>query len=149
VGYLIAHYGPEQSLRQFALHRIQQVVALAVPRVELKDFSLHRWVADGALQVRVGQGNLALRLHVDERLASRLRETPLAADQRIEPLPDGRHAVRATVADTQQLRSFLRSYGDFVEVIEPVGLRAEFAQEARRIAARYAQEAAPAHFASA
>lgn len=143
VGYLIAHYGPDQVLRQFALHRMQQVVALAEPRVPLTGFDLQSWVDEGAMQVRVGEDNLRLRLHLDERLASRLRETAIAPDQCVRPLSADRYELTATVADTQQLRSFLRSYGEFVEVMEPASLRAEFAAEARRLAQRYA--AAPAN----
>jgi predicted DNA-binding transcriptional regulator YafY len=55
--------------------------------------------------------------------ANHLHETPLAEDQRIGDEADGRVRVRATVADTPQLRWWLLGFGDAVTVQAPAELR--------------------------
>ena len=67
-----------------------------------------------------------------------LHETPLAEDQRIGDEADGRVRVRATVADTPQLRWWLLGFGDAVSVQAPAELRQWFAQTAAAMAASYA-----------
>ncbi len=45
--------------------------------------------------------------------------------------------IEATVADTQELRWWLQSFGSEVEVLKPVRSRREFGDAAKRIAGRY------------
>jgi predicted DNA-binding transcriptional regulator YafY len=45
--------------------------------------------------------------------------------------------LNATVKDTEQLRWWIRSFGIGIEVLEPLSLREEFAQEARTLYSMY------------
>jgi len=69
---------------------------------------------------------------VEPFLATKLAETPLAPDQRLDLQEDGRFRVTATVHDTVQLRIWLQSQGGYLEVRRPAALRAELAAELRR-----------------
>lgn len=51
---------------------------------------------------------------------------------------DGRALVRATVADTTQLRWWLLGFGEKVEVLKPKRLREEFRAVSRKLAERHA-----------
>jgi predicted DNA-binding transcriptional regulator YafY len=138
VGYLVGHYDAEQAPRQFVLHRIQTAVVVAQARqLPQQPFVLDDWLADGNMQMRLGDKPLALRLWVQASIVYKLEETPLSADQVMEPAADGAVVLTATVPNTQQLRSFLRSYGDYMEVLEPDSLREEIAATVRQLAARY------------
>ncbi|HKT81842.1 MAG TPA: WYL domain-containing protein [Vicinamibacterales bacterium] len=64
-----------------------------------------------------------------------------AQDQRIGAKVNGRVRLRATVADTPQLRWWLLAFGDAVEVLGPAPLREWFAETTTGMAARYAADA--------
>jgi len=54
--------------------------------------------------------------------AYHLTEVKLSPDQTVEFKKDGRMLVTATVADSDELRWWLRGFGDDVEVRKPKGL---------------------------
>ncbi|MBL8474291.1 MAG: WYL domain-containing protein, partial [Rhodocyclaceae bacterium] len=68
---------------------------------------------------------------------SHLEETPLAGDQTLDTLPDGRLRITAGVLLTQQLEWWLLGFGDAVEVLAPPALRAHMAARLREAARRY------------
>jgi predicted DNA-binding transcriptional regulator YafY len=137
VAILIASASEHDEALQFPLHRMLRAECLETPRRVPRGFSLRGLVEGGAFDFRLGPEPLSLELLVEEPVVVKLSETALSADQRIEPAPDGRWRLTATVADTNQLRAWLRSFGAFVEVTAPAGLRQEMADAARAAAARY------------
>ena len=76
----------------------------------------------------------------DANAAVRVRETPMSADQTLDEQADGRVRLRASLPDTMQLRAWLRSFGEHVEVVSPPLLRASLAESARAMARRYAAD---------
>ena len=66
-----------------------------------------------------------------------LLETPLADDQETGETKDGRLRLRATVQDTEQLRWWLLSFGDKVEILKPKRLRYEFRTIVDNLASSY------------
>jgi predicted DNA-binding transcriptional regulator YafY len=123
---------------QLLLHRMESVEVSEQPRREVPDFSIEAHAKTGAVDFLLGDGQIALELAFDPFAAVRVRETPLAVDQTLEDLPDGRVLVRAQVVDTGQLRAWLRSFGQYVEVLAPPALRADLAFTAMELAQRYA-----------
>lgn len=69
----------------------------------------------------------------------RLVESPISNGQKIVHLPDGTFELIAMVDDTQQLRWWLKGYGERVEVLEPESLRQEFINLAKGYASMYQQ----------
>jgi predicted DNA-binding transcriptional regulator YafY len=69
--------------------------------------------------------------------AINLHETPLSKNQRLADYDDEQELLEASVTDTIELRAWLHSYGDMLEVLEPKALRREFASAAKKLAARY------------
>ena len=76
---------------------------------------------------------MSLKLIVNDAVVEHLSESRLSNNQRITPGPDGRTLVEATVADTRELRWWLRGFGNHVEVRSPAGLRLEFKEHGRSL----------------
>lgn len=140
VGYLVVSYAGYTDVRQLALHRIQAAAVTQVPRTVPPKFDFDAWMRASGLGFLLGDVPLAVDLAVRAEVVQRLAETPLAADQTLEPMPDGRVRLRACVADTNDLRAWLRSYGQWLEVLGPASLRAEVAAAARATAGLYSAD---------
>jgi len=63
--------------------------------------------------------------------AVHLKESPLADDQVVETLADGRESITATVSNTERLRWWILSYGPYMEVLRPKDLRQEVGHKIR------------------
>ena len=85
----------------------------------------------------LSEGPMSLKLLVNDAVVEHLSESRLSNDQRITPGPDGKTLVEATVADTRELRWWLRGFGDHVEVQSPAGLRLEFKEHSRSLHEMY------------
>ncbi len=122
---------------QLMLHRMEDVQVTADPVDPLHGFDLDAWIAERTFDYRLSEHQIALEVMFDAVAAVRVIETPLAGNQQIETLPDGRVHLSASVPDTMQLRHWLRGFGPLVEVLSPSDLRADMAGQAARTAARY------------
>ncbi len=138
VGYLLCTLWNYDDVVQFVLHRMESVEVEDEPRRAAPGFSLDAEIASGSFDFLLAGEPVALEATFHAFSAVRIRETPVAASQELVDQPDGRVLLRATLADTVQLRTWLRSFGEFVEVIGPPELRASMAESAREMAAQYA-----------
>ncbi len=140
VAYLVATAWDYDDVRHYALHRFdpQTMALLDTPAHVPEGFDLEAYVAGGEFQYRVGDPPLRLRLRMRETVARHLEETPLSEDQRITAARRGWVRIRATVADTLQLRWWLLALGANVVVEGPAALRRELAASLREAASRYA-----------
>jgi predicted DNA-binding transcriptional regulator YafY len=140
VAYLVGTLWDYEDIRQLALHRFGRAELLDRARTEPQNFDLDDYIAAGHFHIRETAEKLNLRLRFAADAAYHLAETPLAADQQLQTLPDGRVELTATVQDTAQLRWWLQGFGAGVEVMTPASLREEFAEEVRRMARLYTAE---------
>ena len=119
------------------LHRMEAAAGLDKPVApppmgfDLQDY------ADRELKFPAGERSFRLEVLFDPAVVAHLTETPLSADQQLTPHKDGRVRVRATVADTAQLRWWLQGFGGNVEVVRPKKLREEFREVSLKLAERY------------
>ena len=134
--YLVCTIKNYPQLRLLALHRIQAAATLEQALTVPADFSLDGYIRSGAFGWLPGE-SIHLEAAFTEEVAAHLEETPLAEDQILSALPDGRVKVSATVRETLQLRWWLQGFGDAVEVLSPTALRQQQAETARRLANRY------------
>lgn len=84
-----------------------------------------------------GEITINLKAFFDKYAAAHLHESPLSQTQTITDQEDGRVLVEAEVVETQQLRWWLLSFGEHVEVVSPKSLRKEFAEITRNMASHY------------
>ena len=133
---LVGTFWKYQSISQMLLHRMSHAEVIDERVVPPKGFRLDRYIDSGGLGFRCGKP-FKLELLVHELVARRLRETPLGKDQKLTAHHDEYLRLRVTVPDTVELRTWLQGHGPMIEVVKPVRLRKEFAEAARRMAARY------------
>lgn len=125
-----------EDVNHLLLHRMSDASLLDSPSRVPRGFDLDEHIGTGGVAFRKGTP-VRLEALVSRLMAQTLSETPLAKDQKLSPTEDGRERLEATVADTLDLRGWLRSYGPEIEVLAPKSLRTEMAEDARRTAALY------------
>jgi proteasome accessory factor B len=76
-------------------------------------------------------------LRFSPAVASRVREARWHPTERVDERADGSLEWRATVAGTIEIRLWILSWGDDVEVLEPAALREDVAGRLQRAAALY------------
>lgn len=132
--YLVATLNDHNDPLLLLMHRFHSVTPTDEPATSPEGFNLEEYTLE--LSFPVGD-NIKLRvLFYDHADVERLRETPIAVDQQIIEKKSG-WQLQATIANSYQLRWWLRGYGERVEVIAPKSLRQEFAETAVATLNRY------------
>jgi predicted DNA-binding transcriptional regulator YafY len=121
--YLICSLFEYDDIRQLALHRMSEAEPLEAAVRRPPGFHLDTYLAEGGLDFRVGD-KVRVCMELTAASAYHLEETPLAADQTLEPADtEGWVRLCATVPDTAQLRWWILGLGSQVRVLEPETLR--------------------------
>ncbi|WP_371826728.1 helix-turn-helix transcriptional regulator [Caballeronia sp. SBC1] len=121
----------------FRLDRIVSTVESGKTFAYPEDFSLRTYVEGEQAFNFLTEPAVKLSIAFDGNAGNHLKETPMAKDQELATLADGRLRVTGTVIPSLKLRWWLRSFGANVEILTPVSMREEFAAEYRKLAARY------------
>ena len=135
VTYLVATAFTYTDVRLYAIHRITGASVLTEPAHRPDGFSLDEYIAQGAFQFGDGR-TIRLVARVSPWLADILTETPLTADQQLEPVGEELR-LTATITDSWQLRWWILSQGQGITVLEPEALRKEIGGELRKCLANY------------
>lgn len=134
--YLIADMENKPEPTMYRLDRFESVEVTFETFVYPQNFSLDAYVNEQRkFDFKVG-ADMQLELRFTSGRGDHLLETPLCADQRDQRDGDAL-LIRGTVPMSQRLHWWLRSFGPYVEVLEPVALREAFAAEARALARLY------------
>lgn len=78
-----------------------------------------------------------VKLKFSSEVARRIKESVWHPSQVIEDLPDGGCIMTVRVGSTLEMTPWIRGWGPDVEVLEPISLRRELAQQAAELAAIY------------
>jgi len=142
VFYMVVTLFDYTDPRILVLHRVRRVELLDEPSRRPRGFDLAEFIAAGNLGfVDLGKTDpIDIVLRFSRDAGEHLWDTPLAADQTLIECADGRLELRATVADSMQLRWWLFGFGDGVEVMAPGTLRTELAERLSLAARKYMQE---------
>lgn len=120
ITYLIGTANDYDDLRQFALHRIQSAQLLDLPTNDPKDFSLDRYIAEGALSRRQAGDEAELIADVHPQVAWLLNETPLSERQSLEPISGNDwQRLRAQVPLDQETLWWIFGLNDQIRVHAP------------------------------
>jgi proteasome accessory factor B len=137
--YLIGHDETAGAMRTFKVERIRQAI-LTVDRYEIPDdfdparylaYSWGIWSSDQAPPVEV-------RLRFDPVVADRVKETIWHRTQVLTDLPGGGVEMAVQVAGIVEIRPWILSWGNQVEVLAPDELRDAVAAATRGASERYA-----------
>lgn len=117
--YIACTVNDYSDIRLLLLHRIASAALTTSPAAKPPiGFNLDRFIQEGHAGFQLGS---PVRLVADfaEVAAILLYETPLSLDQTLTQIRAGQVRLEATVADTFDLRAWLRSFGSDVTVVSP------------------------------
>jgi proteasome accessory factor B len=136
--YLIGHDETVDAMRTYKVERIRSAT-LTADRYEIPDeFDPDRWLAHSwGIWSSDGTEVVEVRLRFDASVAHRVRESIWHRSQQLKELPDGRVELTVKVAGIVEIRPWIMSWGDAVEVLEPPALRDVVATAVRRLSERY------------
>lgn len=136
--YLIGFDETVEAMRTYKVERIRSST-LTADRYQIPDdFDPDRWLAHSwGIWSSDTTATAEVRLRFDASVAHRVREAIWHRSQRLVELPDGRLELTVTVAGIVEIRPWILSWGDAVEVLEPAALRESVAGAVRAAAARY------------
>ncbi|MCO4764038.1 MAG: WYL domain-containing protein [Myxococcales bacterium] len=129
VAYLVCALFDYPNVVQLAIHRVVSVAETGEAARELPDWDLDNYIDSGAFGFVVGEQPIKLVVRIRQTIADGLAETPLSADQELHPCEEGWVLLKATVADTAQLRVWLRGHGQMCRISEPESLRKEISAD--------------------
>lgn len=135
--YLVASLWDYDDPVLLLLHRMETAELLDETCHIPEGFNLQAYLDSGELLFPESDKMLKLVALFDKYAGAHLVETPLSRDQTVKEQKDGRLLIKATVADTAQLRWWLLGFGDNVEVVGPKKLIDEFAKNARSMGEIY------------
>ena len=134
---LVASANDYNDPLHFMLHRFKSCdVSTKAARIP-PEFSLQHHLQSHAFDFPLQEKPIRLVAIFERYGIYHLHETPLSEDQALEPYAEGLEKLTATVMDTLALRRWLLSFGERVEIVEPLELREEFAQSAAKMHAQY------------
>lgn len=133
--YLAATAWKYKDIHYYAVHRIQNAVKTKQDAVKPKHFVIDTEIPGS--EIKFGTlDEVKLEAYVSEWLCNILEETPLSHDQVI--VPDGDWSrLSATVEDSWQLRWWLLSQGNGIEVLKPADLRKAIKEDIRAALEQY------------
>jgi proteasome accessory factor B len=134
--YLIGWDETKDALRTFKIERIRDV-ALTPRTFEPPEGGTVEAALRRAWDIIADQPATHVVLRFDPTVAARVGETTWHPSQATETADDGSLIWRATVAGTIEIRLWILSWGDTVEVLEPAALRDDVRDTLRRAAAAY------------
>jgi predicted DNA-binding transcriptional regulator YafY len=134
--YLIGFDEERDALRTFKIERIK-AAALTPRTFEPPDPATTTSALRAAWDIIADQPPVEIVLRFAPGVAARVLEATWHPTQTVETEPDASLRWRATVSGTIEIRLWILSWGDEVEVLAPASLREDVAATHRRAAARY------------
>ena len=137
--HLIAYCELRGGIRQFFLGRVRQWELLPDEMVFVRDadFDIDAYLARG-LNAQHGEDLVTVRLRFSPYQARWIRERQYHASQEIEEQEDSSLILTLRVAGTEEVRRWILGYGAEVEALEPLELRDQIAEEAKKLLKIYA-----------
>jgi len=114
--YLVCRFKDFDNERSLALHRILSVTESGLTFQRPKEFNLERYDDDGRFGFGEGK-RIRLTFRITKQAGQHLLESPLSRDQEVKDLGNT-YEINATVVESEQLKWWLRGYGDAVEQCE-------------------------------
>jgi predicted DNA-binding transcriptional regulator YafY len=136
--YLIGFDETVSAMRTYKVERMRSST-LTGDRYEIPpDFDPDAWLAHSwGIWSSETTEVTEVHLRFEASVAHRVRESIWHRSQRLDELPDGRVEMRLSVAGIVEIRPWVLSWGDAVEVLAPDSLRSVVANAVRNAAERY------------
>lgn len=126
-------------MRTFKLDRLERAQMLDESYEIPPDFDAIAYLADSWGIMR-GEDLTEVVLQFSPEVAALVQERVWHPSQSTDELADDGLLFTVRVSDPREMRPWIRSWGADVEVLEPISLRNEMMQEARRLGALYGNQ---------
>ena len=126
--YLVASLKEYPNALQFLLHRMESAVLQEKLATIPESFTLQGYIESGEFSYPLGKETIRLKALFAREAAAYLHDTPAPGTLSLTDYDESTVLLEAEVADSRQLRWWLRGFGDEVEVLEPSELRKEFTE---------------------
>ncbi len=136
--YLIGWDETRDGLRTFKIERMRDV-SLTPRTFEPPEPGTVERALQRAWDIIADQETVEVVLLFSPNVSARVGETTWHPTQSIQTHPDGTLRWQATVSGTIEIRLWILSWGDDVEVLAPASLRDDVAATHRRAAGRYTE----------
>jgi predicted DNA-binding transcriptional regulator YafY len=133
--YVVGHDHKSGELRTFAVDRITAIEATARRFAVASDFDFERYI--GASFGVIAEPATRVRILFEPRWAGYVAERTWHPSQTLTPRDRGRVELAMEVGGTDELRTWILSFGDGALVLEPAVLRDAVARELGLALARY------------
>jgi len=124
ISYLVCSIWDYTDIRLLTLQRIEKAEVLDIPVDVPEGFDLDDYIASGELDFVIN-GSIKFKARFSKEAAFHLEERALSDNQCMIDDIDDKVLLTATIHDTSELRWWLLSFGDQVEVLEPKEMRSD------------------------
>ncbi|HFE65636.1 MAG TPA: CRISPR-associated helicase Cas3', partial [Chloroflexi bacterium] len=135
--YLIGHSSRPDALRSYKIERIVTAVPDRKQTYLIPDDFPGLEILRNAWSIIIGETTQRVELRFSKRVKKRVLETNWHPSQDWEEEADGRLRWWVDVADTTDMKPWIRSWGADVEVLRPELLKEEVKEHTRQLAATY------------
>lgn len=134
--YLVAVAPQDDAIKTYKVDRIEAVAISAFVFQRYRDYDVEARLA-GSLGIYDGDGDIAVVIRFLPSSSRHARESRWHTSEVFEPQRDGGLILRLRLSSTVEIKSRVLGYGASAVVLEPESLRAEVAEELRRMLAAY------------
>lgn len=137
-GLLLLAEDPDGASRTIRVHRIVSAEIGPGPLATVPELDVEAFFRE-AIMVDPRGPLVTVRLEADPIAARALAERPMHPSQRLTRRPDGSALVELHVADTPELRAWIRAFGPSLLALAPEALARDITAEARAVCRAYAK----------
>lgn len=137
--YVVAHSHNHQRVIQLKLVRFKSAELTGETFSRPADFSLQDYY-NSSWEVWAGGKETEVLVKLSARVAPMMRENQYHPSQTLEDTEDGGVILTVKVAGTEEIGTWILSYGDEAEVLSPPELRERVKETALRMCKRYSRE---------
>jgi proteasome accessory factor B len=141
--YLIGHAPRHSAIRHWKADRIEAAELTSLRFFRPATFNLREHFR-GCFGIFAGQADLCVRIRFAPTVARYIQEAIWHRSQQLTACSDGSLLGEFRVCGTEEIKSWVLSFGRHAEVMEPASLREELADELQSMLRQYASQLATA-----
>ena len=134
--YLVAHSSDHKKILHFKVDRIDEASAGPFHFEPPEDFDLQEHFAD-SFGVFQGDGEVTVKVRFLPRVAPYVLESKWHASQKLVKRQDGSVLAEFRLSNTEEVKRWILSFGQYAVVLEPAALRDDVTQELNASLAQY------------
>jgi proteasome accessory factor B len=141
--YLVGRAPQHDEIRHWKVDRIEAVDPAELQFSRPADFDLRRHFAD-SFGVWGGSGRIVVKVRFSADVARYVEESTWHASQELQRQRDGTLLASFQLSATEEIKSWILSFGHHAVVLEPQELREEIVREVQWLSRIYAGKSVPA-----